>query len=114
MKLKDYLQKKYSPTSINGYENMINRYLLAMGQRAEKATYTEVLDYIGLLRTLGLHPKSLRNNLFAIKIYYNYLVASGKRKDHPCRYLNLKDQINRQIQVESLYPKETLQELYET
>ena len=114
MKLKDYLQKKYSPTSINGYENMINRYLLTLGQRAEKATYTEVLDYIGLLRTLGLHPKSLRNNLFAIKIYYNYLVASGKRKDHPCRYLNLKDQINRQIQVESLYPKETLQELYET
>ncbi len=114
MKLKDYLQKKYSPTSINGYENMINRYLLAMGQRAEKATYTEVLDYIGLLREQGLHPKSLRNNLFVIKIYYSYLVANGKRKDHPCRYLNLKDQINRQIQVESLYPKETLQELYET
>ncbi len=114
MKLKDYLQKKYSPTSINGYENMINRYLLTLGQRAEKATYTEVLDYIGLLRTLGLHPKSLRNHLFAIKIYYSYLVASGKRKDHPCRYLNLKDQINRQIQVESLYSKQTLQELYKS
>ena len=113
MTLEEYLQKEYSKTSINGYKNMINRYLLTVGNKAEKASYTDVLDYIGLLREQNLHPKSLRNNLFAIKIYYRYLVATGKRKDHPCQYLYLKDQINRQIQVESLYPKEILQELYE-
>lgn len=120
MKLNEYLQNEYSKTSISGYENMINRYLLTVGERAEKASYTDVLDYIGLLRESrtksgqALHPKSLRNNLFAIKIYYRYLVAIGQRKDHPCQYLNLKDQINRAIQVESLYPKETLENLYET
>ncbi|QTY27578.1 tyrosine-type recombinase/integrase [Flavobacterium sp. CS20] len=113
MKLKEYLQQEHSPTSINSYELMINRYILAMGDKAEKGTYTDVLDYIGLLREQNLHPKSLRNNLFAIKIYYRYLVATGKRNDHPCRYLYLKDQINRAIQVESLYPKEILEELYE-
>ena len=114
MELQEYLEKEYSPTSVNSYKNSINRYLLALGNRAEKATYTDVLNYIGLLREQQLHPKSLRNNLFAIKIYYRYLVATGKRKDHPCQYLYLKDQINRQIQVESLYPKEVLQELYES
>lgn len=114
MKLKEYLQQEYSPTSIHSYELIINRYILAMGDKAEKGTYTDVLDYIGLLREQNLHPKSLRNNLFAIKIYYRYLVATGKRNDHPCRYLYLKDQINRAIQVESLYPKEVLEELYET
>ncbi|QMU63597.1 MAG: hypothetical protein GKR88_04410 [Flavobacteriaceae bacterium] len=103
MKLEEYLQNEYSQTSVNSYKNIINRYLLAVGERAEKASYTDVLDYIGLLREQNLHPKSLRNNLFAIKIYYRYLVATGKRKD----------QINRQIQVESLYPKEILQELYD-
>jgi len=113
MELKEYLKNEYSKTSISGYENIINRYLLTVGERAEKASYTDVLDYIGLLREQNLHPKSLRNNLFAIKIYYRYLVATGKRKDHPCQYLYLKDQINRQIQVESLYPKEVLQELYD-
>jgi site-specific recombinase XerD len=113
MTLREYLQKEYSKSSIGSYENIINRYLLAVGKRAEKASYTDVLDYIGLLREQNLHPKSLRNNLFAIKIYYRYLVAIGKRKDHPCQYLYLKDQINRAIQVESLYPKEILQELYE-
>ncbi len=103
MTLEQYLQNEYSKTSVNSYKNIINRYLLAVGNRVEKANYTDVLDYIGLLREQNLHPKSLRNNLFAIKIYYRYLVATGKRKD----------QINRQIQVESLYPKEILQELYD-
>jgi len=114
MNLKTYLQNEYSKTSIGGYENMIKRYLLTVGNKAETATYTDVLDYIGLLREQNLHPKSLRNNLFAIKIYYRFLVAIGKRKDHPCQFLNLKDQINRAVQIESLYPKEVLENLYET
>lgn len=114
MTLQGFLKQEYSKTSIDGYENMIGRFLLVLGDKAEKGTYTDVLDYIGLLREQGLHPKSLRNNLFAIKIYYRYLVAIGKRNDHPCRYLYLKDQINRAIQVESLYPKEVLVGLYET
>lgn len=114
MTLEDYLKREYSPSSTGSYLNMINRFKLAMGTRADKATYTEILDYIGLLREQNLHPKSLRNNLFAIKIYHRYLVEIGKRKDNPVQYLYLKDQINRAIQVESLYPKEILEELYET
>lgn len=114
MTLRNYLQNEYSKTSLSGYENMINRFVLVLGSKAEKGTYTDVLDYIGLLREQNLHPKSLRNNLFAIKIYYRFLVATGKRNDHPCQYLYLKDQINRAIQVEALYPKETIENLFES
>lgn len=114
MNLEDYLKREYSPTATGGYKNMINRFKLVMGTRADKATYTEILDYIGLLREQNLHPKSLRNNLFAIKIYYRYLVEIEKRNDNPVQYLYLKDRINRAIQVESLYPKETLEQFYET
>lgn len=57
MTLKQYLKQEYSGTAISGYENMIDRFLLAMGDKAEKGTYTDVLDYIGLLREQGLHPK---------------------------------------------------------
>jgi site-specific recombinase XerD len=114
MTLRNYLQNEYSKTSLSGYENMINRFVLALGSKAEKASYTDVLDYIGLLREQNLHPKSLRNNLFAIKIYYRFLIATGKRNDHPCQYLYLKDQINRAIQVEALYPKEIIENLFES
>jgi site-specific recombinase XerD len=113
MKLTDYLTSKYSATSIRSYENMIRRFRLSLGERADGAGYHEVLDYIGQLRSQGLHPKSLRNNLFAVKIYFDYLLETGKRTDHPCKYLNLKDQVNRQIAVESLYSREVLEELYE-
>jgi site-specific recombinase XerD len=113
MKLTDYLTSKYSATSIRSYENMIRRFRLSLGELADGAGYHDVLDYIGQLRGQGLHPKSLRNNLFAVKIYFDYLLATGNRNDHPCRYLNLKDQVNRQIAVESLYSREVLEELYE-
>lgn len=112
--LKQYLQEHYSKTSIGSYENMIIRYTTYMQEKAETANYTDVLNYIGYLRKLQLHPKSLRNNLFAIKIYYRYLVAIGKRKDHPCQKLYLQDQINRSIQVESLYSPVVLEELLQT
>lgn len=109
--LQQYLQEQYSKTSIGGYENIILRYTTYMQEKGETANYTDVLNYIGYLRKLQLHPKSLRNNLFAIKIYYRYLVAIGKRKDHPCQKLYLQDQINRSIQVESLYSAVVLEEL---
>lgn len=118
--LKEYIAKRYSKTLVNGYLSMIKRFELIMGEKAQTATYNDILNYIGLLRESknsksgkSPHPKTLRNNLFTLKIYFRYLISIGKRNDHPCQELYLKDQINRQIQVESLYPKEVLEELFE-
>lgn len=52
--------------------------------------------------------------MYAVKIYFNYLLEIGKRKDHPCSELNLKDKINKQIQVDNLYSSETLENYFET
>jgi len=114
MNLEHYLEENYSPTAVRSYLNLIKRYRITLGETADQASYKQVLDYIGTLRKQQLHPKSLRNHLFAIKIYYNYLVTIKKRVDHPCKYLYLKDQINRQIQVENLYTPQQLEELYNT
>lgn len=48
-----------------------------------------------------------------MKIYFNYLLEIGKRKDHPCSTLYLKDKIDRQIQVDNLYSPETLESFFE-
>jgi integrase/recombinase XerD len=109
--LEEYVSETYSPKSAPGYLAIINRYLNYIGKGSIKASYTDILEYIGHLRRLNLHPKSLINNLFGIKIYYRYLNATGQRNDHPCQHLNLQDQINKKIPVESLYSKETLKEL---
>jgi len=68
------------------------------------------LNYIGLLRQKELHAKTISNHLYSIKIYYNYLQQTGQRKDHPCKSLHLKDQINRSIEIESLYTSEQMEQ----
>jgi integrase/recombinase XerD len=94
--------------------NQIRQFKELIGEQAEQSNYSDIVGYIGDLRARNLHAKSLRNHLFSLKIYFRYLVTIGKRSDHPCENLNLKDQIQRSIIVESLYSKEQLEELYST
>ncbi len=102
MELETYLKDKYSPRSIVQYQYLIGRYK-SLVYTPEKANYQDVMDYVARLREEKKHPKTIRAHLFAIKIYYHYLVAQGKRADHPCKFLFLKDKINRAIDVQSLY-----------
>lgn len=113
MDIKEYLSANYSPTSSGTHYNNIMRYLAYIGERAVVANYQDIIRYIEMLRKQELHPKTLRNYLFCVKMYYRYLQATGVRKDHPCRRLNLKDQINRAIPVETLYSEQQLTELVE-
>ncbi len=108
MNLYQYLESKYS--NPKSYDNKIKRFKLIC---SNESTYLEIINYLGRLRNEGLHPKTIKNHLHAIKIYFNYLNEIGKRKDHPCRNLKLKDQVNRQIHVESLYTKRQLESFYE-
>lgn len=115
MTIREYLQKKYSKSTLNSNLYNIRRFTDYYDKRAEKATYKDVLNYIEYLRkNHDLHPKTLRHCLYGVKIYFNYLLETGKRKDHPCSELFLKDKINRQIPVDNLYSPETLENFFET
>ena len=114
MTLEQYLLQHYSKTTLATNSNNIRRYVAYMHDKAITANYNDVLDYIGYLRKQGTHSKTLRNNLFSIKIYYRYLISIGKRNDHPCSELNLQDKINRAIPVESLYSITTLEDFLQT
>jgi site-specific recombinase XerD len=46
--------------------------------------------------------------LSAIKKYYDYLVITGYRNDHPCKLLNIKVKHNEPIQVQDLFSSEEL------
>lgn len=113
MDLETYLKENYSPTAITGYSYMIRTYC-EQTYNPEKASYQDVMNYIAQLRETGKHPKTIRNHLFAIKIYYRYLVATGKRKDHPCQFLYLQDKINRAVDVQSLYTMPQMEKFLES
>ena len=109
--LLEYIKSRYSSTSANTHYNNALRYITYTDDKALTANYQDVLSYIETLRTQELHPKTLRNYLFGVKIYYNYLQESGQRQDHPCKRLYLKDQINRAIPMETLYSEQQLENL---
>lgn len=110
MTLEEYLGKHYRN---KGLPSIIRRYRKYQNGQELPATQSEVLDYIELLRKKGLHPKSLRNHLHAIKVYYNYLEETGQITIHPCKKLYLKDRIDKSIAVEKLYTAKRLEELFE-
>jgi integrase/recombinase XerD len=113
MILEEYLQKKYSKSTLASNLYNIKRFTDYYQDKSETATYKDILNYIAYLRkNYDLHPKTLRHCLYGVKIYFNYLLETGKRKDHPCSELFLKDKINRQIQVDNLYSPETLENFF--
>lgn len=113
--LRKYLEEKYSKSTLNSNLYNVKRFTDYYDKRAEKATYKDVLHYIEYLRkNYDLHPKTLRHCLYGVKIYFNYLLEIGKRKDHPCSELYLKDKVNKQIQVDNLYSPETLENFFES
>jgi site-specific recombinase XerD len=113
MTVEQYISQHYSSKSIARYTRQIEQFKEVLGDGSDQSNYQDILQYIGILRERKLHPKSLRNHLHSLKIYFRYLVEIQIRKDHPCENLQLKDQINKSILVESLYSKEELEMLYQ-
>ncbi|WP_420459581.1 tyrosine-type recombinase/integrase [Neolewinella sp.] len=111
--LDDYLRGKYSERSLSGYRHAIVRYLTWMGGegKARTADYGDVLGYVNELRKGKLRPRTLHNLVFGIKIYYHYLCDTGRRADHPCRRLRLRDAVDRSIRLDELYTAADLDEV---
>ena len=115
MTIREYLLKTYRKSTLNSNLYNIKRFTDYFAGRAEKACYKDILQYLEYLRkNCDLHPKTLKHCLYAVKIYFNYLLQTGKRKDHPCSELNLKDKINKQIRVDTLYSEQMLEYFFET
>ncbi|HFG0566870.1 TPA: phage integrase N-terminal SAM-like domain-containing protein, partial [Flavobacterium psychrophilum] len=68
--LEQYIKENYRTT---GLKSTIKRYINYQNGKEKTAKLKDILQYIDYLRKQGVHPKTLRNNLFAIKIYYRYL-----------------------------------------
>jgi integrase/recombinase XerD len=110
--LEGYLHGKYSPRTVKIYLLDIGRYLQYMGQkRAEKASYRDVMEYVDYLRKAYHNPGTINRMLYAVKAWYFYLITSGKRPDHPCRQLRLKDARAGDIQLQDLFSSVELEKI---
>jgi site-specific recombinase XerD len=107
--IQEYLQESYSVSSYKTNLFQIKRFQ-EYTPNYKTANLKEVLEYLRMLRDQGKHPKTLRNCLHSVKIYYSYLQHTKQRKDHPCKNLHLKDKIDKTIKTEQLYSLEQLED----
>jgi integrase/recombinase XerD len=102
--LSDYLFEKYSPQTVKIYQLDILRYIGYMGEeRAEKASYRDIMEYTGYLRKTYQNPRTINRMLYGVKAWYFYLIASDRREDHPCRQIKLKDARGGDVQLQDLF-----------
>lgn len=113
--LREYLKERVAPSTSKRYLREIELFFLSSEEKGiypKTATYSQVMDYLGELRkktkSNNINPIAIGCSLHGIKKYYSYLIATGQRKDHPCRYIKLRDKISRDIQLQDLFKAEEL------
>jgi len=112
MELQRYLYKHFAKRTAHGYALMIEHYC-NQASDPEKAKHKDVLNYLEKQRQNGKQSRTLQAYLSAIKVYYDYLKQSGRRPDHPCKHMRLKDRIDPRIHVQDLFSSTELELLLE-
>jgi integrase/recombinase XerD len=108
--LKNYLKSRCSLETAKIYYRDIEIYLHHC-PKAEQAGYTEMLGYIGQLRSRYKNAKTIRRIFCALKVYYDYLNVIGKREDNPTAAIRLRDQLNSDIQLQDFFTPAELEQL---
>lgn len=108
MSIEDYLKERHTRATAKRYLRDIRIYQEETPHH-QTAVYSDIMDYLGTLRKRYTSPVTVKTTLHGIKKYYAWLVASGERNDHPCRFLYLKDKRGNHIQLQDLFTAEELQ-----
>lgn len=112
--LKIYLLKEHTPQTVKIYLRDIRIFLDYMTEeKAAAATYKDIMQYVDYLRKQYRNPKTINRMLYGVKAWYHWLLQTGKRNDHPCRYLTLKDVKYEDIQLQDLFTSSKLEQLME-
>jgi integrase/recombinase XerD len=112
MKLQTYLHERFAKRTAHGYQLMIENYCDQV-KHPEQAKYKDVLSYLEKERSKGRKANTLLTYIAAIKVYYDWLKKTGRRKDHPCKHMRLKDRIDHRVNVQDLFSSTELQLLLE-
>jgi integrase/recombinase XerD len=113
--LESYLKKRLAPGTVKRYLREVELFFNSAennGIDPEKANYQNIMNYLGQLREQK-KGSPINCSLHALQKYYTFLVVNKKRKDHPCRYIRLRDKRSRDIQLQDLFSSEELELLLE-
>ncbi|MCB9196602.1 MAG: tyrosine-type recombinase/integrase [Flavobacteriales bacterium] len=106
LSIEAYLEQMHTPETAKSYGYLIDTYL-ATNPHARINTYADIVEFIDQLSKRIKNPATRGTYLAAIKRYYDYLLYTGQRSDHPCRMLSVKRDTY-QIQFQELFSEQEL------
>ncbi len=101
MTIENYLHQHHTKQTAESYLHCINKYLLKHPNAALYG-YTQVIQYLDEIKPIN------GRKLASIKRYYDYLIDTNKRTDHPCKTLIVSRSKNH-IQFQELFTTQELE-----
>ena len=105
--LEQYIKATLHKNTVSRYLYEINNFLQTNPQ-APFYSYSDIVKYFEGISYRYANVATRNRILSSIKQYYNYLVLSGRRNDHPCKTFYIK-QKKSQIQTQDLFSMEEMQ-----
>lgn len=110
---KQYLvNQRYTSKTVDCYLYTVDVFL---NEHPEASTYKyrDIVVYMSEIAKRYNQSESKSRILCAVKKYYDYLLESGFRKDHPCRTLLVKSRRNKEVIHQDLFTSTELELLME-
>lgn len=105
--MEEYLKEQHTPQSVKSYLIAIGSFLCS-NPRAKDYTYRDIVGYLDGLKKIYQNDSTRSTQLAAIKKYYDFLLQTKRRDDHPCRALYIRVQ-NKAIELQRLFSSEELE-----
>ena len=106
--LEMYLNEMLTTKTAESYLYTINHFVNT-NPKAKRYRFKDMVNYMEQISQKQSNPQYRIRILSAIKKYYDYLIITGQRSDHPCKKLNIKRNSTQAIQTQDLFSSEELQ-----
>jgi integrase/recombinase XerD len=108
-----YLKKnRFSAQSVKAYKCIIEKFL-SVNPNGCFSTYNEILSYLEYLNGLGISKATKQGKLTALKKFFDFLVETEQRDDHPCKTIYVKTSSKRNVIQADLFTMAELESLLE-
>jgi len=106
--LEMYLNEMLTAKTAESYLYTINHFVKT-NPKSKRYGFKDMVNYMEQVSQKQSNPQYRIRILSAIKKYYDYLIITGQRSDHPCKKLNIKSNSSQAIQTQDLFSSEELQ-----
>lgn len=107
--LEQYIRQAHTDQTAKTYLYYISVFLMKH-PNAKRYNYNDMLNFIVENKTNTNNAGTISMQLSAVKRYYDYLIVSGQRNDHPCKGITV-NRKKQPIQLQDLFRPSELEAL---